>query len=232
MSATVVHTPEEFSRMPEEYRDLAMHQMKVHAEGELSGCDDYLQVFFPIAPNAFEKKVCCERAAEEMDHFMIASKVLAGIGVDTSYMMEQKLLDRELYASREIHGVRTWPQRGLFSFIGEDAVLDHIKEMAQSSYLPWAQSFKTVVRDEHVHIAHGERIVRGYCKTDEGREEVQKALDEVWPFVLTLFGRPESRRSRLYLKWGLRQKSNLAAREAYIARTIPKLEGLGLTVSN
>lgn len=36
-----VSTPEEFFKMPEEYRSLASHLMLVHAEGELTGADDY-----------------------------------------------------------------------------------------------------------------------------------------------------------------------------------------------
>jgi ring-1,2-phenylacetyl-CoA epoxidase subunit PaaA len=225
-----VETPEEFAKMPEEYRELAIHQMRVHTEGELSGVDDYLQVFFPIAPDAFEKKVCCERAAEEMDHYMIGARVLEGVGVDTSGMMEQKLTDRALYASPEIHGVQTWAQRALFSFLGEDAVLDHIREMAASSYRPWADSFGSIIRDELVHVGHGRRIARNFLRTDEGRAEIQENLNLMWPFILSLFGRADSRRSELYLRWGLRQKSNVDARNDYVAKTVPMLAGLGLTV--
>lgn len=227
---TVVATPDEFAAMPDEYQDLARHQMLVHTEGELSGADDYLQVFLRIAPNARERKVCCERAAEEYDHYIIAAGVLGDLDIDTTYMEAQRLEDRPLYASPEIHSATTWVERGVFSFLGEDAVLEHIKEMAQSSYRPWGQSLGTVIRDERVHIAHGERIVREFMRTPEGHAEVQAALDRHWELILTLFGSPGSTRSPHYVAWGLRQRTNAQARDEYIARVVPKLAAMGLTV--
>ncbi|MFF4951404.1 Phenylacetic acid catabolic protein [Streptomyces chattanoogensis] len=226
----VVETPEDFRRMPEEYQELAIHQMMVHTEGELSGADDYLQVFFPIAPSAYERKVCCERAAEEIDHYMIGAAVLNDLGINTDHMLDQKLLERGLYASPAIHNIKTWTQRALFSYIGENAVLDHIEEMAKSSYRPWANSFGKVIRDEHVHVGHGRRIVREMLRDEAGREEVQQTLNAMWPFVLSLFGSDKSRRSPEYLRWGLRQRTNAEARDFFVARIVPELNRMGLTV--
>lgn len=230
MSAISVESPEAFRKMPQEYQDLALRQFRVHTEGELSGADDYIQVFLPIAPNAYERKVCCERAAEELDHYIIGSRVLAELGVDTTEMLEQELMERSLYASPAIHRIKRWPQRALFSFLGEDAVLDHIKEMTRSSYKPWAESFPTVVRDEHVHIGHGRRIVRELMGTDAGAAEIQATLTRMWPLILSLFGSDGSKHAEAYLHWGLRQKTNKQAREDFVARVTPELERMGLTV--
>ena len=222
--------PAQFLAMPDDYQSLALHQMRVHVEGELSGADDYLQVFLPIAPSAYEKKVCCERAGEEYDHFLIGSAVLNDLGQSTDDMLTKRLEERELYASPEIHGVRNWEQRALFSFVGEAAVLDHIKEMAQSSYRPWAASFASIIRDELVHVAHGERITRQFAASPEGLEKLQAAIDEMWPFVRLLFGHPESWRSPLYVQFGLRQRSNVEAWQYFQSWMIPKLNRLGLDV--
>jgi len=42
----VVRTPDDFMAMPEDYCEVALLQMLVNTEGELSGGDDYVQVFF------------------------------------------------------------------------------------------------------------------------------------------------------------------------------------------
>jgi ring-1,2-phenylacetyl-CoA epoxidase subunit PaaA len=42
----VVRTPDDFMAMPEDYCEVALRQMLVNTEGELSGGDDYVQVFF------------------------------------------------------------------------------------------------------------------------------------------------------------------------------------------
>ena len=229
-SAIRVESPADLAKMPAAYQDLLRHQMLAHTEGELSGADDYLQVFLPLAPNVFEKKICCERAAEEYDHYLIGAAVLSDLGVETEYMVAQRLEDRSLYASPEIHRITSWAQRGVFSFLGEDAVLDHIKEMAQSSYVPWANSFDTIIRDELIHVAHGKRIVRSFLESDQGRAEVQAAIDALWPLVLSLFGKPDSSRSKEYVHWGLRQRTNREARDKYVERIVPKLTAMGLTV--
>jgi ring-1,2-phenylacetyl-CoA epoxidase subunit PaaA len=226
----LVRTVDEFHTMPDEYRELALRQMLQHTERELSGADDYLEVFLPISPNAYERKVCCERAAEELDHYLIGSSFLSTMGLGTDYMMSRRLTSPASYLNPQIRGAATWHERGLFSFLGEDAVLDHIKEMSQSSFLPWAESLWTIIRDEKVHVAHGERIVREFLQTDEGRDDVQAALDRVWPLVLTLFGRIDAKRSARYLRWGLRKKTNGQALDDFVSRTVPKLRGMGLAV--
>jgi ring-1,2-phenylacetyl-CoA epoxidase subunit PaaA len=226
----IVNTPEEFAKMPKEYQDLAIHQMMAHTEGELTGADDYIEIFYPIAPNAYEKAICCERAAEEVDHYMRGAKCLMDIGVDTSYMLKQHFRERPRYRNEIVRDSKDWVDRGLFSFLGEAAVAEHLLEMQESSYRPYGASFAKIIVDEQVHVAHGHRIVREMCKTDDGRRGVQDALTRFWPAALDLFGRSDSVRSAEYLRWGLRQYSNEEARQRYIAKMRPKLEALGLTV--
>lgn len=226
-----VKTPEDFRHMPEEYRQLATRLMLVHTEGELTGADDYTQVFYNMAPNAFEKLVCCERAGEEIQHYVLSSDVLAGIGVDTSPMLQQNFLERPHYANELVRGVKTWMERGIFSFLGEAVVLEHLLEFQHSSYLPFADIFaKQIIKDEHVHVAHGYRIVKEACRTEEGLAEVQLAVNRLWPHLLALFGHPDSVRSRQYVKWGLRKSTNGELRQRFITKTVPRLESLHLIV--
>ena len=224
-----VETPEEFLEMPQEYRDLVIRQLSKHTEGELSGADDYTQLFYPMAPTTYEKSVCCDRAKEELDHFDRGAAVLKDIGVDLSYLVDVKLEDRKMYATEGVKEINTWIERGLFSFIGEDAVMHHLIEMRQSSYKPLGDMLESVIQDEKVHIAHGFRIIRDICKSDDGRAEVQESLTRMWPATLDLFGTSTSKTSPLYLAWGLRQRSNEEARQRFIQQTKPKLMNLGLT---
>ncbi|MES2743635.1 MAG: Phenylacetic acid catabolic protein [Pseudomonadota bacterium] len=226
-----VKTAEDFRHMPPEYQQLATRLMLVHTEGELTGADDYTQIFYNLAPNAFEKLVCCERAAEEIEHYVLSSDVLAGIGVDTSPMLEQHFLERPRYANELVRGVKTWMERGVFSFIGEAVVLEHLLEFQHSSYQPFADIFaKQIIKDEHVHVAHGYRIVQQACASADGLAEAQRAIDRLWPHLLGLFGHPRSERSRLYVKWGLRSTTNGQLRERFLKKVQPRLESLKLTV--
>jgi ring-1,2-phenylacetyl-CoA epoxidase subunit PaaA len=225
----VVRTPDEFFKMPEEYQQLVIHLLRQHTEGELVGADDYLYIFYPLAPNAFERKVCCERAAEELDHYMRGAEVLEGIGYDASPFLKQSITQRKYYKTEGVEIVDTWLKRGLFSFLGETGVLMMIEEMAHSSYLPMAKMTHQVIIDEHVHVANGHRIVKQFCE-EAGPEAIQAEVDKAWAMALDLFGKSDSERSRAYLRWGLRQYSNEEARQRFIRLMTPRLEALGLRV--
>jgi ring-1,2-phenylacetyl-CoA epoxidase subunit PaaA len=223
-----VEGPDEFARMPEEYQGLVIHQMMAHTEGELSGADDYLELFYPMTSDPYEKKVCCERGGEEVDHFRKGAKVLADVGQDASFMIDVPLQERSLYATEAVKRIDNWPERGFFSMLGEAAVLDILKEMAESSYKPVADMCPGVIKEERVHVAHGLRIIRDLCQTPSGRQEAQKALLRWWPVALDVFGRSDSKRSRLYVKWRLRKYTNEQARDRFVEATVPKLQAFGL----
>ncbi|HEX3850411.1 MAG TPA: Phenylacetic acid catabolic protein [Polyangiaceae bacterium] len=225
-----VNGPAEFEKMPLEYQELVIHQMMVHTEGELSGADDYMDLFYPMTHSAYEKKTCCERGAEEMDHYRKGAKILNDLGRDTAFMIDTPLQERNLYATEAVKSIKSWVERGFFSFLGEAAVLEVLKEMLDSSYAPIADMCPSVIAEEKVHVAHGLRIIRDFCETDEGRREAQSALMRWWPIALDTFGRSSSRRSPRYVKWGLRKFTNEEARTRFIAVTMPKVERLGLTV--
>jgi ring-1,2-phenylacetyl-CoA epoxidase subunit PaaA len=159
--------------MPDEYKELVVHQMMAHTEGELSGADDYLELFYPMTDDPYEKKVCCERGGEEVDHYRKGAKVLADIGQGAAFMLDIPLQERSLYATEAVKRINDWPERGFFSMLGEAAVFDILKEMAESSYKPIADMCPGVITEERVHVAHGLRIIRSLCQTSSGREQAQ-----------------------------------------------------------
>ncbi|MET0793585.1 MAG: Phenylacetic acid catabolic protein [Polyangiaceae bacterium] len=225
-----VRSPEDFFEMPEEYRKLVVHQMKVHTEGEATGSDDYARIFYPMTKDPYEKMMCCHLAAEEMDHHLLGLDVLKSIGVDASYMADLHMKDRKLFDNEVVKKIDTWAERGFFAFIAEAAAFAQIEEFSRSSYQPIAEMTESILRDEKGHIAHGHRIVLNLCRTAEGKAEAQGALNRMWPATLDLFGRSDSPRSAAYVRWGLRQLRNNDARVRFAAATRPKLEKLGLTV--
>lgn len=226
----VVRTPDEFLTMPEDYREVALRQIMVNTEGELSGGDDYVQVFLPLAPNTEERQVCAERAVEEYQHYKIGKAVLAGVGVDTTYMEAQQLSERNLFAGQKLHTCTTWAERGIFSYVGEETAMVMLKEFANSSYKPWAEAVRTIILDEKIHIAHGARVCRGLAQTTDGRDQLQHALDRLWPAWIGIFGSPRSERAKLAVRFGLRATTNGEACDLWRRRVTPRIEALGLKV--
>ena len=54
----IIHVPgpAELLDMPSEYQDLVKRQLMTHAEGELSGADDYVKLFYSLTDDPYEKK--------------------------------------------------------------------------------------------------------------------------------------------------------------------------------
>lgn len=230
LAPRAVEGPEQFHQMPDEYKELVIHQMKVHTEGEATGSDDYAKIFYPMTKDPYEKYICCKHAAEEMDHHLLGVKVLRDLGVDVSYMAKQSMEDRRLFDNEIVKHIENWVERGFFGYISEAAAFAQIQEFGESSYTPIAEMVPKILQDEKGHIAHGYRIIRALCKTPEGKEQAQQTLRRMWPATLDLFGRTESRRSKAYVRWGLRRLRNDDARRRFSAATRPKLEKLGLEV--
>ncbi|MFF4667469.1 Phenylacetic acid catabolic protein [Streptomyces sp. NPDC001282] len=226
----VVRTPEEFHRMPRDYQKMLISQITINTEGELSGGDDYALMFLPLAPSSEERQVCAERAAEEYDHYKIGKRILADIGVDTTYMETQPLSERMLFADERMHTCTTWAERGIYSYIGEETAMVMLREFAESSYRPWAEAVRTIVLDEKIHIAHGARVCRNLAATDEGREQLQAALDRLWPMFVGIFGSANTKRSRQAVRYGLRRTTNGEAVALWREKVAPRVTNLGLRV--
>lgn len=226
----VVRTPEEFHRMPRDYQKMLISQITINTEGELSGGDDYALMFLPLAPTSEERQVCAERAAEEYDHYKIGKRILADLGVDTTYMETQAVSERGLFADDRMHTCTTWAERGIYSYIGEETAMVMLREFAESSYKPWAEAVRTIILDEKIHIAHGARVCRNLAETEEGREQLQAALDRLWPMFVGIFGSANTKRSRLAVRYGLRKTNNGEAIELWREKVAPRIANLGLRV--
>lgn len=228
----IIHVsgPAELLDMPSEYQDLVKRQLMAHAEGELSGADDYVKLFYFLTDDPDEKKICCQLAVDELEHYKRAAKILLDIGIDTSFMISQGLEERAFYATEAVKSCKNWAERALISFLVEDAVIDVLEEMTESSYQPIADMCPQVIKEEKLHVGHGFRITREMCRSEEGHHQIQTALERMWPVTLDTFGRSDSERSEQYITYGLRIRTYKDARERFARRARLKLEALGLNV--
>lgn len=216
--------------MPRDYQKILISQVTINTEGELSGGDDYALMFLPMAPSSEERQVCAERAAEEYDHYKIGKRILADLGIDTGYMETQTISERMLFADDRMHTCSTWAERGIYSYIGEETAMVMLREFADSSYKPWAEAVRTIIVDEKIHIAHGARVCRNLAETEEGREQLQAALDRLWPMFVGIFGSAHTKRSKLAVRYGLRKTNNGEAIEVWREKVAPRISNLGLRV--
>jgi len=221
----------DFPSMPSEYRDLVIHLLRTHAEGELTGSDVYARKLFAIAPSAMERYICCLRAAEEVDHYIKTARVLEEIGIDCSHMVAQSVRERNLYPLEAVrYEFERWEDRAAFSALAELVAHYQIENMADSSFRPLARICPGIMKEETGHVGHGWRILREMCATDDGRARAQEAVDRWFPIALDCFGSSTSARAALYVKWRIKKTGNEELRQQYLRDLPPKLEELGLTL--
>ncbi|KUM03685.1 phenylacetate-CoA oxygenase subunit PaaI [Chromobacterium subtsugae] len=202
--------------MPDEFREILIHQMLANGEGELSAGDTYVDSFYPLAPNADERYICVKFAAEEVDHFRRFARLLAEMGIDTSHMLRQDKKERRFFAAESMTtDFNTWEERAAFSFLCELEGHYQIKEMVDSPYRPLAIEAREILKEEAMHFAHGALLMRRAREQADSRHRAQQALDKMYPMALDMFGKSDSRRSRLAVKWGLRTCTNNELREVY-----------------
>jgi ring-1,2-phenylacetyl-CoA epoxidase subunit PaaA len=172
---------------------------------------------------------CYEGARDEMRHYIISAEVLQGIGIDTQYMLDQDSA-RAAYPQAWLSGKVTWAERSITSYLAEWGALEIIEDMARSSYKPWAAVMPEIIADEVRHREHGRRNTAELCENEEGRAAVQRALEFMWPEVLDMFGRSDSKRSSAAVEWGVRQRTNEQTRSDFACAARSVLEGMGLIV--
>ncbi|HET9933347.1 MAG TPA: Phenylacetic acid catabolic protein, partial [Polyangiaceae bacterium] len=66
------------------------------------------------------------------------------------------------------------------------------------------------------------------CKSEEGRREVQAAIDDYAPYLPKFFGAANSKNNEAYRKFGLKERTNEQMREDFMARARTVVESLGL----
>ena len=106
-----------------------------------------------------------------------------------------------------------------------------LREFAESSYKPWAEAVRTIIQDEKIHIAHGARVCRNLAETEEGREQLQAALDRLWPECSSASsGARNTKRSQSVVRYGLRMTTNAEAIQVWREKVLPRIANLGLRI--
>lgn len=222
---------EDVFSMPEEYRDTLVHQLLANGEGELSAGDTYIDSFYPLAPDADERYICAQFAAEEVDHFRRFSRLLAELGVDTAHMLNQKKEDRQYFAAESMTTeFQCWEERAAFSFLCELEGHYQIKEMVTSTYAPLRVEAQAVLKEEARHFSHGALLMKRATKDADSCARAQEALNKLYPMAMDMFGRSDSNRSHTAVQWGLRQYTNGQLRDLYREDITGHIQRLGYRV--
>ncbi len=203
----------DFPKMPKEYQDLLIKVLTIQADSELGGPHLYVERWVLAAPTALDQMMLAKTAAEEIDHHRKFAKILAELDVDVSYQIRNRSKDRILEIFRE--PLESWADMGCFGTFIDRVGGYHLEDFSRCSYLPVSRIIPQILKEEQQHIAHGIHILTRLCQTEEGKAEVQKSLDRMYPRCLDMFGVTGSKRSEQYLEWGIKKRTNEQTRTQY-----------------
>ena len=217
----------DFAKMPQEYKDLLIKVLTIQADSELGGPHLYVESWILNAPTAEDQMMLAKTAAEEIDHHRKFVKALAELNVDVSDQIKHRRQERMLEIFRD--PLETWADMGCFGTFIDRVGGYHLEDFGDCSYLPVSRIIPQILKEEQQHIAHGIRILDNLCKTEEGKAQVQKSLDKMYPRCLDMFGVTGSKRSEQYKEWGIKKRTNEEARTQYRAEALKIINRFGLT---
>ena len=90
-----------------------------------------------------------------------------------------------------------------------------LTEFEKSSYNPLAKACQSILKEEIVHMNHGDVWVERLAKDPNTRQEVQQALDKWFLKTMSDFGPVDSPKNKIYTKWRLMVRGYNEIREDF-----------------
>lgn len=222
---------ESLEHMTDDYRENLRRVLTVSADTELvSGPAYFLAAQQAPSINSFISAMAIIQ--DELGHAHIAYRMLEDLG----YSREELMYDREpgrfkypyafdipLESWAELAVANCFYDRAGFILLGD--IFRH------TSFGPWKRALAKVDREENFHLRHGEAWMKKLVKTEEGREDVQRAVD--WMFLLTVewFGLPDDLKiHKEQLEYKLKGYTNDQLRQQWLDQAVPFCREIGIDV--
>jgi len=221
-----IDSPEEMS---EGYREHLSHLMLMQADSELAGAFGYV----PWIMKAISTKEMLTVSAithDEVRHARVMYQLLEELGVDIESRVKQ--FDYTLRVGDEIelgttrpatdqrvnifyYPIPTWYDFIMFNVLQDRGAGHQLQDATESSYGPWRAVMEGIMKEEEMHIAHGDYWLKRLGRDPKHKEATQEALDRWFPRVMNVFGKPNSSRSIIYRKYGLKKRDNHEVRMTF-----------------
>lgn len=190
-----------------------------------------------LAPNDAERRFMEIIAREELGHARILEEgTLRLLRVNPyDHFCRTTVTDQEDILSVFQHPqilTRSWGDVLVFNRLQDASADMQLDEIAECFYGPLCDDIHRIEMEEKGHVEHGERSLREYIGSDEGRFEVTRALNFWLPEVLKVFGKPdrESKSMPLYLKYRIKKRTNDQSRALFLNSITPFFASIGYAI--
>ncbi|HET7505275.1 MAG TPA: hypothetical protein VFK02_29855 [Kofleriaceae bacterium] len=170
-----------------------VQQLALYAAAAATCADRYAKVFYPTVRDADEKFVCCVHGGEDMEHYLEAADLLAGLGVDTTGLVERPIAERGLPGPDLLEAATRWIDRAVLSAVFERALVFQLHGLARCGDPAIAKLASFAAPREDRHVAHGMALLRKATRSPDEIHSAQDAVGRLWPVAFALLEADGSR---------------------------------------
>jgi ring-1,2-phenylacetyl-CoA epoxidase subunit PaaA len=216
--------------MPDEYRRRLLRFIEMHANSELMGALPERE-WIPRAPSLKRKLALTAKVQDEVGHAQLLYRVAEDLGKPREQMLADLIAGRTKFHNVFHYPTVTWADVGVIAWLVDGAAVVSQSALLRTSYAPYGRIMKRVCWEEAFHLKHGEDV----CLTLAGgtprqRAMLQEALTRWWAPLMMFHGPATPPEQDADLAWRIKTKSNAELRQEFLARYVPLIADLGLTL--
>jgi ring-1,2-phenylacetyl-CoA epoxidase subunit PaaA len=218
--------------MPEDYRKTLIRQISQHAHSEVVGMLPEAN-WITRAPSLRRKAALLAKIQDEAGHGLYLYAACETLGVRREDTINDLLSGKAKYSSIFNYPTLTWADMGAIGWLVDGAAIQNQVPLCRASYGPYARAMIRVCKEESFHQRQGYEIMMTLAKgTAEQKAMAQDALNRWWWPALMMFGPndADSPHSAQSMKWKIKRFSNDELRQAFVDKTVPQAEFIGLSV--
>lgn len=169
---------------------------------------------------------------DELGHAHIAYRLLEDLGVSKEQLIYERKPEDFKYPYAFDVPLETWTELVVANALYDRAGFVLLGDVYRhGSFGPWKRALTKVDREENFHLRHGETWMRKINQEANGHEELQRAVDWMFPLTVEWFGLPDDlKRHSEQIEYGFKGSTNDQLRQQWMSTAVPFLQSLDLQV--
>jgi ring-1,2-phenylacetyl-CoA epoxidase subunit PaaA len=223
-----IKTSAELKGASQEYQVAVQKLVISHAINELHGARVFDEPAVAYAPNPYAKWLTCRVAMEEYGHHYRFFELGKEMGIPADKMLPEKTEKRPL--SMFEFPLESWEEFVAIKLLGDLAEILQVEDLLHCTFHPLRNLARMTMPEEKFHHQFGVDFSKELIQDPVAKAKLQAAIDRVFPFIPSFFGRSGSKNNQMYRDLGIKLRTNEDMRADYMARAKAACDSLGLTL--
>lgn len=222
-----IKTTEGLAETDPEFQTAVKKIVRSHAVNELYGAQVFDEPAIGLAPTPYAKWLTCRVAMEEYGHHVRFRELGEQIGIPAQEMTPEGKKPLSIFE----FPMETWAQFCVIKLLADLAEILQVEDLLHCTFHPLRNLARMTMPEEKFHAQFGRDFCAELCQTEEGRHQVQEAINQYFPLLPPFFGSSKSKNNEIYMRWGIKQRANDDMRADFVRRARKLVEDeLGLTL--